>query len=245
MCCYTRKILLALGELRLPQDILEDARALYDFNQLHHELRPCSVGIGLSSHDPGVPDVTAALFHRGAFPLIVFTGANAPTTRDRFPGGEAVHYRQRAIELGVPSEAILIEPRATNTRENIEFSRQLMAEHGLQAESAVLICRPYQQRRAYATCRQVWPALDVICASDPRPLDDYIDGFGDPGHVISMMVGDTQRVIEYPRLGHAIPQEVPRPIEAALKRLIAAGFTDRLLPAATRTSRWTGSSPVL
>jgi hypothetical protein len=130
------------GSTGLPQDILEDARLLFDFNQLHQELRPCSVGIGLGSHDPGVPDVTAALFHRGVFPLIVFTGANARTTRDRFPGGEAVHYRQRAIELGIPSEAILIEPRATNTRENIEFSRVLMSEHGLQAESAVLICRP-------------------------------------------------------------------------------------------------------
>ena len=112
-----------------------------------------------------------------------------------------------------------------------------MAEHGLQPESAVLICRPYQQRRAYATCRQVWPALDVICASDPRPLDDYLDGIRDPGFVISMMVGDTQRVIEYPKLGHAIPQDVPRSIEAALERLIATGFTDRLLS----TGQWTAS----
>ena len=72
--------------------------------------------------------------------LIVFTGANAPTTRDRFPGGEAVHYRQRAIELGVPPEATLIEPRATNTRENIEFSRQLLADRGIHPESAVFIC---------------------------------------------------------------------------------------------------------
>jgi len=213
----------------LSQDVLEDARALFDFNQLHHELRPCSVGIGLGSHDPGVADVSAALFHQGVFPLIVFTGANAPTTRGRFPGGEAVHYRRRAIELGVPPEAILVEPRATNTRENIEFSRQLMAEHGVQPKSAVLICRPYQQRRAYATCRQVWPALDVICASDSRRLDDYINGIGDPGFVVSMIVGDTQRVIEYPKLGQAIPQDVPRPIEAALGRLVTAGFTDRLM----------------
>src|SRR5437660_11748898 len=63
------------GATRLSQDILEDARALLDFNQLHHELRPCSVGIGLGSHDPEVADVTAALFHRGVVPLIVFTGA--------------------------------------------------------------------------------------------------------------------------------------------------------------------------
>ena len=219
----------------LPHHILEDARTLFDFNQLHHELRSCSVGIGLGSHDLGVADVTAALFHRGAFPIIVFTGANAPTTRDRFPGGEADHYRRRAIELGVPPEAILIEPRATNTRENIEFSRQVLADHEVQPESAVLICRPYQQRRAYATCRRVWPELDVLCASDPGPLDDYFDRIGDPGFVISMMVGDTQRVIEYPKLGHAIPQDVPRSIEAALERLIAAGFTHRLLPAPSRT----------
>jgi DUF218 domain-containing protein len=160
------------GPTGIPQDILEDARALFDFNQLHHDLRPCSVGIGLGSHDLGVADITAALFHRGIFPLIVFTGGNAPTTRERFPGGEALHYRNRATELGVPPEAILVEPDATNTRENIEFSRQLLADHGIHPESGGLTCRPYQQRRAYATCRQLWPGLEVICASDLRPLDE-------------------------------------------------------------------------
>ena len=223
------------GPTGLPQDILEDARALFDFNQLHHELRPCPVGIGLGSHDLGVADVTAALFHQGIFPLIVFTGANAPTSRKRFPGGEAVHYRQRAIELGVPPEAILVEPSATNTRQNIEFSRKLLADHGLHPRSVVLTCRPYQQRRAYSTCRQVWPGLDVLCASDRRSLDEYIGGIGDRHFVINMIVGDTQRVMEYPKLGHAVAQDVPGPIEAAFERLIAAGFTDRLLSTAERT----------
>jgi len=189
------------GPTGLPQDILEDARALFDFNQLHHELRPCPVGIGLGSHDLGVADVTAALFHQGIFPLIVFTGANAPTSRKRFPGGEAVHYRQRAIELGVPPEAILVEPSATNTRENFELSRK----------------------------------LDVLCASDRRSLDEYIGGIGDRHFVINMIVGDTQRVMEYPKLGHAVVQDVPGPIEAAFERLIAAGFTDRLLSTAELT----------
>jgi hypothetical protein len=110
-----------------------------------------------------------------------------------------------------------------------------MAEHGLQAESAVLICRPYQQRRAYATCRQVWPELEVLCASDTRSFDDYIEGMGDRHFVINMIVGDTQRIMEYPKLGHAVAQDVPGPIEVALERLIAAGFTDRLLSTAERT----------
>jgi uncharacterized SAM-binding protein YcdF (DUF218 family) len=219
------------GPAGIPQDIYDDAEALFDFNQLYHRLRPCPVAIGLGSHDLGVAEVTAALFHQGLFPLVVFTGANAPTTRDRFPGGEAVHYRTRAIELGVPPKAILLEPRATNTTENFQFSRQILADHGINPPSALVVSRPYQQRRAYATCRRAWPSLEVFCASDRRNLTSYIETIGDPSFVIHMIVGDTQRVIEYPKLGHTIYQDVPPQIKAAMERLIAAGFTQRQLVA--------------
>lgn len=88
------------------------------------------------------------------FPLIVFTGANAPTTLERFPRGEAVHYREHAIDLGVPDEAILIDTKATNTGQNIELTRNLLADKGVEVASAILVSRPYQQRRAYATARR-------------------------------------------------------------------------------------------
>jgi uncharacterized SAM-binding protein YcdF (DUF218 family) len=39
--------------------------------------------------------------------------------------GEAI--REEAIRLGVPSDAILIEPNATNTSQNIEYTRELLA----------------------------------------------------------------------------------------------------------------------
>jgi hypothetical protein len=59
------------------------------------------VGNGLGSHDPGVAVVAVVeLFEKAMFPWMVFTGANAPTTVDRFPRGEAVHYREYAIEHG-------------------------------------------------------------------------------------------------------------------------------------------------
>ncbi len=45
-------------------------------------------------------------------PLIVFTGATSRTARDRMPRGEAEYYRERAMDLGVPADAILVEPRA-------------------------------------------------------------------------------------------------------------------------------------
>jgi uncharacterized SAM-binding protein YcdF (DUF218 family) len=202
---------------------------LWNYHDMRHELHPCDVGIGLGSHDLGVAVVAVDLFHQGMFPRIVFTGANAPTTIDRFPRGEAVHYRQYAIEHGVPAEAVLVETQATNTAENLMLTRDLLVELGIEPRAVLLMSRPYQQRRAFATCRRVWPDVEVMCASRPLSLDDYVVSIGDVKRVIDMLVGDTQRIEEYARRGYAIPQEIPADVRAAYDRLVDAGFTSRLL----------------
>ncbi|WP_326567211.1 YdcF family protein [Amycolatopsis rhabdoformis] len=168
---------------------------------MHHELRPTDVGIGLGSHDLGVATYTTELYQQGYFPRIVFTGANAPTTVERFPRGEAAHYREHALELGVPDDAILVEPEARNTGDNITLSRQLLDARGIDAKSITLISRPYQQRRAYATCKKHWPEVDVIWVSRPLPLDEYIETIGDVDRVINMLVGDMQRITLYAKQG--------------------------------------------
>ena len=94
----------------LQETIRADVQTLWDYHDMHHEARPSDVGIGLGSHDLGVATCAANLFLQGLFPLIVFTGANAPTTIERFPRGEAVHYREHALGLGVPNSAILVNP---------------------------------------------------------------------------------------------------------------------------------------
>lgn len=187
------------------------------------------VGIGLGSHDLSVATTTAELYHRGLFPLIVFTGANAPTTVDRFPRGEAVHYREHAIELGVPANAILVEDRATNTGENITFTRDLLAATGHQVHTVTLISRPYQQRRARATCRKLWPEVEPVTAGAQMSLRDYVANIGDEHRVISMLVGDTQRIEVYAAQGYAAAEPMPAEIRGAMTLLADRGYTDRLL----------------
>ncbi|NGY59317.1 YdcF family protein [Lentzea sp. NEAU-D13] len=213
----------------LPRGLRADVETLWAYHDMGHEPRRCDVGIGLGSHDLGVATYTAELYHQGMFPRIVFTGANAPTTIERFPRGEAVHYREHAITLGVPAEVISIETQATNTGQNLTNSRQILAEAGVRPESIMLISRPYQQRRAYATCRKVWPEINVMCSSQPLPLDEYIAGIGDVDRVINMLVGDTQRITEYARRGFAIEQDVPDNVVDAFQRLVEAGYTSRLI----------------
>lgn len=206
-----------------------DADFLWDYHQMHHEPRPCSVGIGLGSHDLGVATAAASLYHQGLFPVLLFSGGNSPPTVARFPRGEAVHYAEHAIGLGVPAEAIIIEPDSTNTGENIDFSRRVVADAGIRADSVMLITKPYMQRRAYATMRKRWPEPDVVCASEDAGLDEYLKSFGDSNLVINMLVGDLQRIVEYPARGYAAPQDVPADVLDAYHRLIAAGYDSRLL----------------
>jgi uncharacterized SAM-binding protein YcdF (DUF218 family) len=171
--------------------IRADVQVLWDFNDMHHEIRPSNVGIGLGSHDPNVAVHAAELYHRGVYPLIAFTGANAPTTVGRFPRGEAVHFREIAVELGVPGSAILVETESRTTAENFALTRKLLNERGLAVETATVISRPYQQRRAYGIAKLAWPELDVRCTSRPLPLDAYIADIGDLNRVVTMLVGDT------------------------------------------------------
>ncbi|MEU6222533.1 YdcF family protein [Streptomyces sp. NPDC047042] len=206
-----------------------DATLIWNHHQMGHELRPCSAAIGLGSHDLGVAGTAADLYRAGLFPVVVFSGGNSPTTRARFPRGEAVHYREHALSRGVPDEAILVEPKAANTGQNIVLSRALLAEAGVAVESLLLISKPYMERRSYATCRKLWPEAEVVCASEPLELDDYIKSIGDEKLVIDMLVGDLQRVIEYPKLGFAVEQEVPRDVMEAYERLVRAGFDSRLV----------------
>ena len=218
-----------MATTELPANLRADVESLWVYHDMGHQPRRCDVGIGLGSHDLGVAIHTAQLYQQGLFERIVFTGANAPTTIERFPRGEAVHYREHAIELGVPADAILIETRATNTSQNVTNTRDVLADVGIHPASVMLISRPYQQRRAYATCRKVWPEVEVICSSRPLPLDEYIASICDTDRVINMLVGDTQRITEYARLGFAIEQDVPEQVHAAYQRLVDAGFTSRLI----------------
>lgn len=96
--------------------------------------------------------------------------------------------------------------------------------------AVTLISRPYQQRRAYATCRKAWPEVEVICAAQRLPLVQYVAGIGDADRVINMLVGDTQRITVHAEQGFAIHQDIPDHVTVAYQRLIEAGYTSRLLP---------------
>ncbi|WP_424860940.1 YdcF family protein [Streptomyces sp. MMS24-I29] len=211
------------------EEQLQRAKLIWDYHRMHHRLRPVDAAIGLGSHDLGVATHAAELYRAGLFTTLVFSGGNSPTTKARFPRGEAVHFSEHATRLGVPEDAILLEPDAANTGQNIAFSREVLAAAGVVPKTLLLISKPYMERRSYATARKVWPEVEVFCTSEPLEFTDYLKSIGDAKLVLDMLVGDLQRLIDYPRLGFAVEQHVPDDVHAAYESLIRDGFTSRLI----------------
>ncbi|MGZ9933337.1 YdcF family protein [Streptomyces sp. NC-S4] len=214
---------------RITEEQWRRAELIWDYHRMGHRPVPVDVAIGLGSHDLGVAAASADLYRAGLFPVLVFTGGNSPTTRARFPRGEAVHFREHALELGVPDSAILVEPNAANTGQNITLTRDLLAANGITPKTLLLVSKPYMERRSFATARKLWPEVEVLCASEPLELDDYLKSIGDEKLVVDMLVGDLQRVIEYPKLGYAIAQDVPEDVFDAYESLLRDGFTSRVI----------------
>ena len=81
----------------------------------------------------------------------------------------------------------------------------MLAEHGLDPQSFILVQKPYMERRSFATFRKVWPEKRVIVTSPQVSFDDYLNKYSNdtlsPDDVVSIMVGDLQRVKVYAESG--------------------------------------------
>lgn len=209
------------------------AQRLWDYHQVGHALRRADCIIGLGSHDTRVAERAARLWLEGWAPLVLFSGHLGSLTSGLWTRPEAEVFADVAAGLGVPRERILTETRSTNTGENVDFSRRLLAERSLTPRRAIAVHKPYMERRTLATFSRRWPELELVVTSPQIAFDDYAAGPIRRDEVIQIMVGDLQRLVVYGRRGWSAPQEIPPDVMEAYAGLIAAGHTSRLIPAAT------------
>jgi len=179
------------------------------------------------SHDPRVAKYGADLFLRKLAPLIVFSGKRGHLT-EKWKTTEADKFARVALRVGVPSGKILIEREATNTGENVLFTKRLLARRGLNPRRLILVHKPYMERRTWATFGKVWPQKKIIITSPPLSFEDYPNRLISKRDVIAIMLGDLQRIRLYAKEGLQIPQRIPRKITACYRKLVRLGFTKHL-----------------
>ena len=206
---------------------------VWHYHQLNHSLTKSDVIVVLCSHDTVVAERGAEIFLEGWAPLIVFSGGLGVITRHLWQDPEAERFARIAAQMGVPPDRILVETRSANTGENVAFTRRLLADRGMDPESLILVQKPYMERRTFATFNKVWPGKRIAVTSPRFSLDDYLSRYSNealsPDDVISIMVGDLQRIREYPARGFQIPQEIPDDVWDAYEQLRRAGYDRHLM----------------
>ena len=206
---------------------------LWDYHRLNHELAKADAIVVLCSHDTRVAERGAELLLAGWAPLLIFSGGLGVITRNFWSEPEADLFARIAVGKGVPPESILIEDRSTNTGENVLFTRELLAALGIAVRKLIVVQKPYMERRSFATFRKVWPDPELMVTSPPASLEEYLSHYSNEqlsiDDVISIMVGDLQRIRVYAEKGFQIPQDIPDDVWRAYEALVAAGYDKRLV----------------
>src|SRR5688572_12839476 len=197
------------------------AETLWNYHRMNHQVEKADAILVLCSHDEKVAERGAQLFLEGWAPLIIFSGGQGAITKSLWDEPEAERFARIAVSLNVPRERILIEPNSTNTGENIQFTKKLVTEKGLNLQKFIVVQKPYMERRSYATFQRYWPEKEAIVTSPQVSFKDYLAEYSNrsltTADVIGIMVGDLQRIKLYPALGYQIPQDIPDEVWEAFR----------------------------
>ena len=209
------------------------AKIVWDYLRMDQKLEKSDCIIVLGSHDVRVAERGVEIYMQNLAPIILFSGALGRLTKELWDRPEARIFAEIAENMGVPGDRIIIEDKATNTGENVEFAKQALLRNGIRPDRVIAVQKSYMERRTYATFKMVWPEVEVITASPRLDFEEYCCMYPPEGmncdEVINIMVGDLQRVKLYPQKGFQIYQEIPSEVWEAFERLVELGYTRHLI----------------
>ncbi len=212
--------------------VIDDAaKLIWDYMQVKDELKKADAIFALCSLDTRVAERAAQLYLDGFGEYLIFSGSVGKLTEGKFTKSEAATFADIALDMGVPQDKIILEDKSTNTGQNIQFTYDLLKDKKLSVKSLILVQKPYMERRTYATFKKQWPdATTQIYVTSPQiPYEDYFNETCPKDLVLNIMVGDLQRIKEYPKLGYQIAQEIPDNVWAAFRQLVDLGFKKHLI----------------
>ena len=214
-----------------------EKQCIWNYMKMDHELVKADAIMVLGSFDTNVAHYAAKLYLDGYAELLVCAGSgtvNHETAafQDFVGSTEAQVFADIAIKAGVPSSNIIIEDRSQNTGENYQFTGAKLEERGITLRSVIAVQKQFMERRTFATGKVWWPDVQLMVTSPPMQMVDY--PASNPAvnveeHWVHAMVGDLQRIKEYPAKGFQIPQDIPAAVLEAYDVLVGAGYTKCLL----------------
>jgi len=175
------------------------------------------VAIGYGVFDLTLPRFCANLYAAGRVKRLIFTGGIGAGTGD-LGGPEADIWREevRRSHPALPTDAIIVENRSTNTAENINYTADLLRRHhpaltfGDGIKSALIVASPSRLRRVRLTMWKLQPAVTVFRALPSVDFDREHALYTRQGvNYVEHLVGEIDRIVAYPQRGWIAEEPVP------------------------------------
>ncbi|RYP10728.1 hypothetical protein DL764_000518 [Monosporascus ibericus] len=192
---------------------LQDAKTVYDYHRMHMSLRrDVDAVFCLCSLDTRVAERAARLLLDGYGQYLIFAGGAGKLTQDRFSKPEAEVFANIAVQMGVPAEKIITEPRSTNTGENVRFTWELLQQKCLHPRSFILVQKPYMERRTFATFSMQWPDPEAEFMVTSPELE--WSGYPNEDNPTDLVINIARRVLQSHGIGSSADEA-----RAALRHL--------------------------
>lgn len=203
---------------------------LWHFLRVEDELRVADCIMVFGGHDPGVAKRAEELYMGKWARKVLVTGGDAHVPEDsrgKLGPTEADVIVSLLKSSGVRNEDLIVERRAKNTSENFWFTESLLKDLGLRLQSFILVTKPYAEKRTLATAYNRWPDKKFIVGGSQITYEEYLRCGIRVRKIISMMVGEVQRLCSYVGQGFIAPVTVPLEVQEAADELQALGFDER------------------
>ena len=167
-------------------EFLEPLQILWDYLGMHQTPAKADCIVGFGNFNTNIARRAAELYHQGYAPKILFTGGLGRNTTRLFTEPEAVRFAKVAMACGVLEADIILEDKSTNTKENIDFMREIFEKQGIPHDHVLGVHQPFMERRIVAAlgiyfhfrhCRR-FPADGPVCKARLSASS------GNPGEVL-------------------------------------------------------------
>jgi uncharacterized SAM-binding protein YcdF (DUF218 family) len=209
---------------------LNACEVLWHFNSVRRPVHDPDAILVMGSNDLRVATYAAEVANGNRRAVVVCSGGIAHRG-DLLDTGwdepEADVVAQEMIRAGVDPANILVERTATNTAENVVQTRAILEKARIIVQRLMVVQKPFMCLRALLTTQQNWPGITVGVSHEPISFRAYFERIGRTS-LVDIIVGDTQRVINYAQRGFFVPVEIPPAVQEALNRLIERGYTGHM-----------------
>lgn len=201
---------------------IEEIKVLWNYMKMNQQLKKADCIIGLGSVDTNVANIASELYLQGYADKVFFSGGLGKITNKIWNETEAEKFAKIAIKKGVPKETIYIEKESTNTGDNFRFTKRMIEELQLDIKSCIVVCKPYDEKRAYASFKKIMPEFEVIITSENISCEEYYRKNGTEW--INVLVGDIQRMKLFYEKGWQVKMDIPKEVWDAYEVLVKKGY---------------------